>query len=362
MILDNFSFITEEMSLPDEDSNSLSIHHIRQLSNVFTRYDFTRSGMVAISNLHRILLDSPTPLGFGGVYGPAQDAAQKMIRAELNVRVTARVRQSQKHFFIKKLAGSLVRTLLGGIKENENIFKSMSFEDYVSTLISWRAPMSIPRALRIFRVKGMPETLAMTQALIVRDFLWDIGPSKHRKQEVNRIIQHRRTFLRWTMHDQPFIRYRLHKIEDHEERAAKAQRNVIFRNIAHSQPTTASYALVTPLEQVPNTLISIPEAVLKYLREPVIQVSHGIESFLAMTHGGTTKVRRQHYVLCRFIDDRTVKEKKWSSLVFLADFTNVSLISLFLICFCVLASLSWCEFQIESKLKQIHISVSAGGV
>jgi hypothetical protein len=344
MILDNFSFITEEVreSHTDEDPNSVSIHHIRQLSDVFKVYDFTRSGMVAISNLHRILLDSPTPLGFGGVYGPKQDAARKMIRAELNVRVTARVRETQKQFVIKKLAGFLVRTLLGGIETNSNVFKSMSFEDYICTLISWRTPMFIPRALRIFRAAGMPETLAMTQALMIRDFLWDIGPSKRRKQEVNRVIRQRRTFLRWTMHDKAFIRYRLHKIEEHEERAAKAQRNVVFRKITHSQPTSASYALMTPLEQVPSTFVSIPQAVLEYLKEPVVQVSHGIESFLAMTHGrytiksGTTNVRRQHYVLCRFIDDRTVKDKKWGVTVFLADFTNVSLISRSLTRVCVL--------------------------
>lgn len=333
MILDNFSFITEEIreSPPDEEGpDSVSIHHIRQLSLVFKFYDFTGSGMVAISNLHRILLDSPTPLGFGRVYGPVQDAAEKMIRAELNVRVAARVRESQKQFFLKKLAGFLVRKLLGGIEENVNVFKSMSFEDYISTLISWRAPMVLPRALRIFRVKGIPETVAMTQALIIRDFLWGFGPSKRRKQEVNKVIRQRRTFLRWTMHDKPFIRYRLHMIEENEERAAKAQRNVVFRNITHSQPTSVSYALITPLEQVPSTFISIPEAVLTYLKEPVVRMSHGIESFLAMTHGRykTTNVRRQHYVLCRFIDDRTVKDKKWGVTVFLADFTNVSAISL----------------------------------
>ena len=331
MILDNFSFITDDGQSPnlDEDPNTPNIQHIRQLSIVFKRYDYTHSGMVALSNLHRILLDSPKPLGFGGVYGPAEDAAQKMIRAELNTRITERVRKSKNQMWINKLTGMLVRTLLGGLAENENLFKSMSFEDYTCTLISWRSPECIPKALRIARVKGLPEILAMTQALIMRDFLWDIGPSKRRKQEVTRVIRQRRTFFRWTKHDQPYCRYRLLKIEMNEEREAKALRNVVYRNIDYSPPANTSYALITPLEHVPKDFIKIPEAVIQYLRHPVIKPSHGIESFLGMIHGGTSKIKRQHYVLCRFVDDRTVKHKNWGELVYLADFTNVSLCSLF---------------------------------
>jgi hypothetical protein len=34
--------------------------------------------MVALSMLHRIMLDTPVPLGFDHKYGPVEDAAQKV--------------------------------------------------------------------------------------------------------------------------------------------------------------------------------------------------------------------------------------------------------------------------------------------
>jgi hypothetical protein len=71
-----------------------------------------------------------------------------MIRAELNVKIAAHIRDSRKVSFFRKLLSRLIRTLLGGLEENENIFKSMSFEDYMVTLINWRKVKILKR--RVF--------------------------------------------------------------------------------------------------------------------------------------------------------------------------------------------------------------------
>eukprot|EP00277_Geminigera_cryophila_P016211 CAMPEP_0179442356 /NCGR_PEP_ID=MMETSP0799-20121207/25872_1 /TAXON_ID=46947 /ORGANISM="Geminigera cryophila, Strain CCMP2564" /LENGTH=493 /DNA_ID=CAMNT_0021227457 /DNA_START=364 /DNA_END=1845 /DNA_ORIENTATION=+ len=279
--------------------------------------------MIPLSILHRILLDLPRPLGFARVFGPAEDAAEKMIRAELNVKITAKIRDSQRQHWYKKVASKLVRVLLGGLEQNENRFKSTSFEDFMVTLVNWRKPSKVPPMLKLMRIKMMPEVLAMTQALIMRDFLWRIGPSKHRQNDVCRKIRQRRTFFRWTITDRHFARYRMHKIELKEEADEKSVRNPIYRGIEHTHAVTASNVLLTPLEEPPTTIITVPEAIRDYQRHRIQKPSLGIESFLEMVHGHTVKVERQHYVVCRFVDDRSLAHKKLGNIIFLADFSNV---------------------------------------
>lgn len=44
---------------------------------------------------------------------------------------------------------------------------------------------------------------------------------------------------------------------------------------------------------------------------------------MEMVKGGTSHVLKAHYVLCRFVDARTVTDKKWGEVVMLADFSQV---------------------------------------
>ena len=208
MILDNFAFITDEES--DEDKFDMerqpSINQVDQIATIFKRYDFSETGMVPLSILHRIMLDTPTPLGFNHNFGSAEDAAEKMIRAELNVLIARRARTLQKKSIPARFATWLVQTMMGGLSTNKNINKSMSFEDYMTTLVAWRKPGRIPKALRVARCQLIPEVLAMTQALILRDFLWSWGPSRRRKIEVNKQIRQRRTFFKWSIADPHYAR------------------------------------------------------------------------------------------------------------------------------------------------------------
>jgi len=324
MILDNFSFITDEESEEDkfDMERQPSVGQVDQISTIFKRYDFSETGMVPVSILHRIMLDTPRPLGFDHKFGPAEDAAEKMIRAELNVLIAGRARNLRTTNVFGALGAAMLK-LLGGLTKNVNIDKSMSFEDYVLTLVAWRKPDRIPKLLRISRTKLMPETLAMTQALILRDFLWSWGPSRRRKVEVNRQLRQRRVFFKWSTADRHFVRYRMVKIELNEEASKKALRNVLYQGIKHSFPFFHSHVLLTPLEDYPDSFYKVPEAIRQLLGHKFQAPSLGIPSFLEMVKGGTTYVVKPHYVLLRFVDARTVNEKKWGGVVMLADFSHV---------------------------------------
>jgi len=67
----------------------------------------------------------------------------------------------------------------------------------------------------LYGQKGFELTFGEFPALIMRDFLWRIGPSKHRQNDVCRKIRQRRTFFRWTITDRHFARYRMRNTLQH---------------------------------------------------------------------------------------------------------------------------------------------------
>jgi hypothetical protein len=328
MILDNFAFIMDEES--DEDKYDMdkqpSTNQVFLISEIFKSYDFTRTGMVALSFLHRMMLDCPPPLGFGRVYGPQEDAALKMIRAELNVLVRGRViAKRRRQTWWTRAFWSVFKTCFGDFKQNENFFKSMSFEDFMLTIVSWRKHDRLPSAMQLDRVNKTPDILVMTQALIMRDFLWSIGPSKHRKYEVNKTLRHRRRFFLWSIKDRPYMRFRMHLIEQKESETEKALRNPVYRNIQLSYPATSSNLQLSPMEQagVPDDFVSLPDAIRDILRHPYQAPAYGLESLFSMSRGVSALVQARHYAVCRFVDDRTAKGKKWGEVLFLADFSQL---------------------------------------
>ena len=324
MILDNFAFITDEES--KEDQNDMdkqpSTSQVYQISRIFIRYDFTQTGMVALSLLYRIMLDCPAPLGFGRQYGSKEDAAMKMIRAELNFRASARsvVRHKSRGVWRRFLSWVMKNTI--GLQQNPYMDRSMSFEDFMLTLLHWRRHEKVPPTMRVSRARMVPEILATTQALIMRDFLWRIGPSRRRKMQVNARIYQRRNFFRWSIQDIPFTRYRMHRIEEKEAANERAKRSPLYRNIKQAFPSCHSNVLLAPLDEPPDGLITVPHAIRDYLKYKYQAPHLGVESFLEMVRGGSAHVERPHFVVCRFVDERTVLDKKLGEMIFLADFTS----------------------------------------
>jgi len=63
-----------------------------------------------------------------------------------------------------------------------------------------------------------------------------------------------------------YIYIGMHKIELKEEADEKSVRNAIYRGIEHTHAVTASNVLLTPLEEPPTTIITVPEAIRDYQR------------------------------------------------------------------------------------------------
>lgn len=334
MVLDNFSFFTENADdgnvLLDETGTRVIwtslVSQVHVISQIYKFFDFSNTGLVPISSLFRMMLESPQPLGFGGKYGPADRAAFKVIRAELNVRCLTKWHLQKNQPWYIKTSDRIFFTLFGGLQRNSNHMR-VTFEDYIMTLFYWRKSESVPAMLQQMRVKGLSKILTMSQALIIRDFMWSVGPTINRRSQVLKTIKPRRIFFKWGKGDKWYCRYRTYKLDVVQKAAAKAARNMLFRNILPGYPNCTFLAMFTPLEDPPigdSRFISVPRAVIDCQTRSSYQASlFAIESFLKMTRGNSHEVKMPHYVVCRFVDDRTVVRKKWGDVVWLADFSTV---------------------------------------
>ena len=103
MILDNFSFITDDVAQEEDDNwaTGSSAEQIQELSNIFMRHD-KQTGFVSLNALHTILCEMPQPLGFKDLKGNLQiggpeKAAELLIRSEINVHIRTARNDKENH-------------------------------------------------------------------------------------------------------------------------------------------------------------------------------------------------------------------------------------------------------------------------
>ena len=103
MILDNFSFITDDVAQEEDDNwaTGSSAEQIQELSQIFMRHD-KQTGFVSLNALHTILCEMPQPLGFKDLKGNLQiggpeKAAELLIRSEINVHIRTARNDKENH-------------------------------------------------------------------------------------------------------------------------------------------------------------------------------------------------------------------------------------------------------------------------
>ena len=203
MILDNFSFITDEVAevQDDEWATGPTTKEVVAMAEVFEGFD-TGTSQISLSAVHALLLEFHQPLGFktkyGDVeYGKMEKAAEKLIRAELNVLVRQRRHQhsgpSNSLFSIPSLF------------KKRHVVASVSFEELMMTTLYWRKPSMVPNYVKRARDKFVSEALLMAHAITLKDFF--LAPVALRKRkEINMALAPRMEFLRWSASDEPFTR------------------------------------------------------------------------------------------------------------------------------------------------------------
>lgn len=156
MILDNFSFITEDVAQQEDvnwDTGSSS-EQIQELCAVFMKHD-CGTGFVSLNALHTILVELPQPLGFKDVkgqvvFGGRERAAELLICAEINVYVRAARQFKEDHNTTKVVLHFLITRLklehrLGfmldmHIKKPDRFSCQICFTDLMTIILSWRKP------------------------------------------------------------------------------------------------------------------------------------------------------------------------------------------------------------------------------
>eukprot|EP00281_Chroomonas_sp_CCMP1168_P016681 CAMPEP_0206214046 /NCGR_PEP_ID=MMETSP0047_2-20121206/1454_1 /ASSEMBLY_ACC=CAM_ASM_000192 /TAXON_ID=195065 /ORGANISM="Chroomonas mesostigmatica_cf, Strain CCMP1168" /LENGTH=307 /DNA_ID=CAMNT_0053636251 /DNA_START=47 /DNA_END=966 /DNA_ORIENTATION=+ len=189
MILDNFSFITDEVAQEEDGewSNGASAEQMRALAQVFMLFD-RGTTCLPISSLRPLLRAMSKPLGLWDrkkdrvEEGPYSRAAELLIRAELNV-ILYKQRIERARLERKGLLGRTV-TFDFMPKLKAKFTMCVSYEDCVMTLLYWRKPEMVPENVKIERYDKVQEALLMANALIITDFFrWIVARKKKKRME-----------------------------------------------------------------------------------------------------------------------------------------------------------------------------------
>ena len=155
MILDNFSFITDQVAEeedPDWNGGAAS-SQIQRLAEVFSAHAGP-SNVLPLWGVTALLRDMPEPIGFRPVknpkvvvFGGRERTAEKLIRAQLNLRAKSRVKEWQLANS-GEMSGVLawVRRLMikfFGSRE-EHLLEYIDFHEFILTAVSWRKPTMLP--------------------------------------------------------------------------------------------------------------------------------------------------------------------------------------------------------------------------
>lgn len=297
MILDNFSFITDEVSHVEDErwSGGPSANQIELLVQGFGMYDH-RSGRMPISALHALLSTLPQPLGFrrrNGTmqYGPWERASERLIRAELNVIIRFRrneLLKSQIHSW--NPFGSFMN------KHQDKIHK-IDFVTCMQTCLHWRKPDMVPLLIKQTRGRRVDEVLLTAYGLIIMDCFSRAVQVKKAKI-TNKTLNGMKEFKRFTANDDARNRRQEFYLEDmvkERELAAKEKK----KSLALYWAATETHRIV--LEQVsdlPEDMLSHHSAV-RANKMKVPKPINGLETFRNLS--------QTHLVAMKFLDPRHAK-------------------------------------------------------
>mmetsp|Transcript_3722 Transcript_3722/g.9015 ORF Transcript_3722/g.9015 Transcript_3722/m.9015 type:complete len:2275 (-) Transcript_3722:103-6927(-) len=324
MILDNFSFITDDVGGDDEaDSNwnaGSSSEQIQALSEVFKRHD-AGTGNVSINCLHILLCDMQLPLGFrdpkGHVtFGGPERAAELLIRAECNVHIrTLRLEAQAKRdvtlrmWLARKLGcGEAYEKMLQGKPDYFNC--QIGFEDLMRIMLYWRKPDMVPPNVLVARHERCEEVLMMAQALVIKDF-FSMLVGKRKQRKTGKVIQDRIKFNNWAKEDPHRRRWEIQRAQKGTD-DLEALADTPFKTLADAQlPTTAktTHIPLNPVEYPPDETIQHQDALLM-LRLKYPKPMHGIEVFIDRC--------KRDLVVMKFIDP---VNEKWGPLI--GDFSQI---------------------------------------
>ena len=288
MILDNFSFITDEVAHVEDSEWSMgaSKEQVMCLADVFKQFDCGTS-FVPESSLHALLCTMEKPLGYrdddGNLdYTPADRLIERFIRGELRVilrgEMEAQAKEEMRLFY----------PIIKVFKDRKTFHGGVGFNDLVLTLLYWRLPEMVPRQVKELRRDRVEEAVLMTHAIAIADFFHSLVA--YRKSSATRSTMHQRiSFREWAISDPHFLR-RLEEVSaiKAEERRVARKRGQTWVDL-QIQPSRSIFIDMRPLDIVPHDLLTHMETVA-HLKS--IRPSNGLDSFLAYSKKAKVSTRR----------------------------------------------------------------------
>lgn len=255
MILDNFSFITDEVAQVEDENwvGGASSRQVAELSTVFQKYD-SGTGKMPIKSLHALMSDLPRPMGCrewdDSVRITKYDKATiQMIRAELNVIVLhdremehVRATSWKRHLQLPKF------------KSEVQFSTGLDFEDIMLTILHWRKPSMVPHVTKYSRHQRIEEVVLMAHALMVMDFFQGLV-AKRKRNETKVALAQRSLFFRWAS-TETHRKRRAALVEDmRSEDKTKAEKMHQSMTTVMLPPSRTETILLEDLESVPEDII-----------------------------------------------------------------------------------------------------------
>ena len=297
MILENFSFITEEAShVEDENwSGGPSSNQIGLLVEAFGIYD-QRSGRMPISALHPLLCSLPKPLGFrrkNGTlqYGSWERSAERLIRAELNVIVRYR------HSELLKSQISSWNPILSMTNKHQDKVHKVDFLTVMQTCLYWRKPDMVPQIIKETRSRRVDEVILTAYGLLIMDCFMKAVQIKKAKT-TNKTLNGMKEFKRFAARDDARNRRQEMNLEDIvQERELAAKEN--------KKPLALFWGATENLRLVLEQVASLPEDMMSHhtaVRANKMKIPKPINGLEAFRNLSPT-----HLVAMKFLDPKHAK-------------------------------------------------------
>ena len=292
MILENFSFITDEVTLvPDESwTHGPSNDQIEINSKVFQLFCERRKKLtVRLSDVRAFLCVLPLPLGFRRsdgklIMGHWEKAAIRIIRGELNVILMAKYQESQSHWW--------VRWNPFAQKYLQSSIAEVGYIPLLTTCLFWRKPDMVPAAIKDTRRARVEATIRVSYALLISDNIRNFAGTRVAKQERKK-LQAVIRYMKWEATDEARMRQKQEHFEDTasaKELAVKVKKKVadLYWPAKDTVRLVLEYVHELPDDMIPHHDMVMATAKTKNQHKALVflRPDQGLEAFrqISKTH------------------------------------------------------------------------------
>jgi hypothetical protein len=186
VVLENFSFITEEASAQEDVDwkSGPTRTQIKEIAEIFCRFSRSTEYMPLRSVVHSFILAIPPPLGLqvpASTDGTHNQGLERMllrlIRAELNLALRHRGQRIASGaggmFAFLSLSGCrlLAGSAIASERASSLFVNGVSFREVLTVLALWRNTSMMPIDVRCAHWTRMADVVRMACALVIVDFL-----------------------------------------------------------------------------------------------------------------------------------------------------------------------------------------------